>query len=156
MKQKNKLKQGHLTNVYQGIECKNCALRSRCTRSKYGRIYYRYHDQDWRDDYKERVRSQLGKDYIKKRKEIIEHVFGTMKYWMGKIPLLLRGKDKVQTEINIYTTAYNLKRLINIESFDRLMEMIKGYRWKIQEEISAILNYLLSFSKKYEISFSKY
>lgn len=145
LKQKNKLKKGHLTNVYQGIECKGCALRSSCTRSKYGRIYHRYHDQDWRDDYKERVRSQLGKDYIKKRKEIIEHVFGTMKYWMGKIPLLLRGKDKVQTEINIYTTAYNLKRLINIESFDRLMEMIKGYRWKIQEEVSSIFNYLLSF-----------
>ena len=75
---------------------------------------------------------------------------------MGKIPLLLRCKDKVQTEINIYTTAYNLKRLINIESFDRLMEMIKGYRWKIQKEVSSIFNYLLSFLKKYEISCSKY
>lgn len=156
LKQKDKLKKGRLTNVYQGIECKGCPLRSRCTKSKYGRIYHRYHDQDWRDDYKERVRSQLGIYYIKKRKEIIEHVFGTMKYWMGKIPLLLRGKDKVQTEINIYTTAYNLKRLINIESFDRLMAMINEYSGKITEEISSFYNLFLSLFKKCEIIFSRY
>jgi len=147
LKQKDKLKKGHLTDVYQGIECKGCPLRSRCTKSKYGRIYHRYHDQDWRDNYKERVRSQLGIYYIKKRKEIVEHVFGTLKYWMGKIPLLLRGKDKVQTEINIYATAYNMKRLINIESFDKLMTMINEYRWKIMEEVSSIFNYLLSSLK---------
>ena len=156
LKQKDKLKKGRLTNVYQGIECKGCPLRSRCTKSKYGRIYHRYHDQDWRDDYKDRIRSQLGIYYTKKRKEIVEHVFGTLKYWMGKIPLLLRGKDKVQTEINIYATAYNMKRLINIELFDRLMKMINEYRWKIMEEVSSIFNYLLSFLKNYEISFSRY
>ena len=33
---------------------------------------------------------------------------------MGKLPLLLRGKEKVQTEINLYTIAYNIKRFINI------------------------------------------
>jgi len=49
---------------------------------------------------------------------------------MGKIPLLLRGLKKVTTEINIYTTVYNLKRLVNIEAFDSLMMKIENYKWK--------------------------
>jgi len=49
---------------------------------------------------------------------------------MGKIPLLLRGKEKVSTEINIYSTAYNIKRLLNIEPYDNIMELIIAYDWK--------------------------
>jgi hypothetical protein len=49
---------------------------------------------------------------------------------MGKIPLKLRGKEKVSTEINLYTTVYNLKRLFNIESFEDLFEKIENYAWK--------------------------
>jgi hypothetical protein len=33
-----------------------------------------------------------------------------MKYYMGQIPLLLRGKEKVQTEMSLYALGYNLKR----------------------------------------------
>lgn len=131
LKQRNKELKGNLADVYQGIECNDCPLRSRCTRSKQGRILRRYHDQDWRDSYKRRIKSRKGKEKIQERKAMIEHVFGTLKYWMGKIPLLLRGKEKVQTEINIYTTAYNLKRLISIESFENLIEMINEYKWEM-------------------------
>ena len=63
------------------------------------------------------------------RKTIVEHPFGTLKYWMGKIPLLLRGKEKVSTEINLYATAYNIKRLLNIEPFDNIMAKIIDYDW---------------------------
>ena len=62
---------------------------------------------------------------------MVEHPIGTMKYWMGKIPLLLRGREKVQTEINIYATVYNLKRLMNIEFVEDLREMIGNYEWAI-------------------------
>ena len=131
LKQKNKNKRGKLCAVYQGIECEGCPLRSQCTKSKYGRIVHRYHDQEWRDAYKERMKSKLGRQRISERKAIIEHVFGTLKYWMGKIPLLLRGKEGVQTEINLYTTAYNMKRLMNIERFEDIMYMINNYDWKM-------------------------
>ena len=49
---------------------------------------------------------------------------------MAKIPFKLRGKEKVSTEINLYTTVYNLKRLFNIESFGDLFEKIDNYAWK--------------------------
>ncbi len=50
---------------------------------------------------------------------------------MGKIPLLLRGREKVQTEVNIYATVYNLKRLMNIELVEDLREMIGNYEGAI-------------------------
>jgi hypothetical protein len=66
---------------------------------------------------------------IKERGTIVEHPFGTIKYWMGKFPLRLRGKEKVQTEMDIFTTAYNLKRLINIENMGNLLKMVQNYEW---------------------------
>lgn len=131
LKQKDKLKRGRYADAYQGIECDSCSKKSQCTRSKKGRIYHRYHDQEWQDNYKRLMKSSIAIRRIKERKSIIEHVFGTLKYWMGEIPLLLRGKEKVQTEINLYSTAYNLKRLIAIDSFESLIEMINRYNWKV-------------------------
>jgi hypothetical protein len=76
------------------------------------------------------MQSKMGKEKTRIRKTIVEHPFGTIKYLMGKIPLKLRGKEKVSTEINLYTTVYNLKRLFNLESFGDLFEKIENYAWE--------------------------
>ncbi len=128
--QKNKLRRKSLSNAYQGIECEGCPIRSQCTDSKKGRIVHRYLNQKWRDDYKERMSSKIGKTKMSLRRQLVEHPFGTIKYLMGKIPLKLRGREKVSTEINLYTTVYNLKRLINIEPIELLIEKIENYAWK--------------------------
>jgi len=133
LKEKNKPRGKRVADVYQGTKCDDCPIRSKCTKAKNGRILHRYHDHAWCRSYKNRIKSNLGKEKIKERKNIVEHCFGTIKYWMGQIPIFLRGKEKVQTEINIYVTAYNLKRLINIENFDNLMKIINEYQWKIAE-----------------------
>ncbi len=127
---RNKKRRNSFANVYQGIECDNCPIRNKCTKSKKGRIVHRYLNQKWRDQYKARMQSKLGREKTSIRKTIVEHPFGTIKYLMGKIPLLLRGVKKVSTEINLYTTAYNLKRLTNIEPYDYLIEKISNYEWK--------------------------
>lgn len=128
--QRNKKKNKSLANVYLGIQCEGCPLRGQCTSSKKGRILHRYTNQKWRDDYKTKMLSKLAKSKASIRKTIVEHPFGTIKYLMGKIPLLLRGLEKVKTEINIYTTVYNLKRLINIKPFEDLLMQIENYKWK--------------------------
>ncbi|MHB9012566.1 MAG: IS1182 family transposase [Ignavibacteriaceae bacterium] len=126
----NKKKRKSLANVYRGIQCDGCPMRSRCTSSKRGRIIHRYINQKWRDEYKAKMLSKFGKQKTAIRKTIVEHPFGTIKYLMGKIPLLLRGIEKVKTEVNIYTTVYNLKRLVNIKRFDDLLMQIENYKWK--------------------------
>lgn len=130
-KQKNKIKNGQRSTVYQGIECDGCPMRAKCTTSKYGRIIDRYDNQDWRTEYRRRIAGITAKKVMHKRKQIVEHPFGTIKYWMGKIPILLRGKEKVRTEINIYTTVYNFRRLLSIESFHEIMDRIVKYDWKM-------------------------
>ncbi|RMG40451.1 MAG: IS1182 family transposase, partial [Methanobacteriota archaeon] len=131
LKSKNKLSKAERVDVYQGIECEGCAVRENCTRSKYGRIIHRPHNEAWRQHYRRRLQSRQGREMVKLRKCLVEHPIGTIRYWMGKIPFLLRGRVNVATEVNLYTTAYNLRRLITIESFTDLMEMIKDYNWKI-------------------------
>lgn len=112
---------------YQGKNCNDCPLKSACTKSKVGRIIYRRLQNDWLLKYKEKLKTKESKELIKLRKNYVEHPFGTIKYWMGQIPLLLRGKEKVQVEIDLYSTCYNLKRLINLESMDVLLLKIQNW-----------------------------
>ena len=75
-----------------------------------------------------------AREKLKKRKAIIEHVFGTIKIILGKVPLLLRGIKKVSTEMRIYALGYNLIRLLNIEKrkgMSELIEKIREYEWKL-------------------------
>ena len=131
LKHKDKNKRGQLYDVYQGVECEGCEKRAICTQSKYGRILHRAQNEAWRQRYRRRIKSPFGKRVLNLRKNLVEHPIVTIRYWMGKIPLLLRGSLKVSTEINLYTTAYNLRRLISITPFMDLMQIIEDYDWKI-------------------------
>ena len=129
--QKNKKHHGAIMDVYRCDDCDGCPRRGECTKSKYGRMKHRYRHQELRDDFKRKMRTKKAKKIVAKRKAIVEHVFGTIKYWMGQIPLKLRGLKKVGTEINIYATGYNIKRLINTDSIDSILENINKYDWKM-------------------------
>lgn len=48
------------------------------------------------------------------RKRAIEHVFGTLKHWMGRTHLLMRGIENVGTEMSLSVLVYNFKRVLSI------------------------------------------
>jgi transposase len=120
---KRDLRRGTQAQAYKGTNCQPCSIKLLCTKSN-ARTVYRYSNQHWRDEYKNKMRSDIGKRKLKLRMTLSEHPFGTLKYWMGHIPLLLRGKRKVQTEINIYQLVYNFKRMLSLSSFDQFRELI--------------------------------
>jgi len=124
---KNVIKRNKPYNKYRSHECNECPLREACTKSKLGRIVYKRLDNEWLLNYKENLKTEESKALIRKRKEFVEHPFGTIKYWMGQIPLLLRGKRKVQVEIDLYATCYNFRRLINLEPMDFLLLKIQNW-----------------------------
>lgn len=128
LKARNVEKRGKIYDVYQG-DCDGCPMRDVCTKSKKGRIIHRSHNADWIDKYQKRLTRQEAKKKIKERKAIVEHPFGTIKCMLGKIPLLLRGKQKVQIEIDLVTTAYNLKRLTALEDINSLINRAQNYSW---------------------------
>jgi hypothetical protein len=60
-------------------------------------------------------------EIVKQRKELIEHVFGTMKRSMDQGYFLLRTRKKVAAEMSLTVLAYNLKRVIKIVGVEGLI-----------------------------------
>lgn len=118
-------------NIYKCHDCEGCPIKSRCTKSKTGRVIKVNVNHEWIDNYRQWIRKKENIEKIKHRKTIVEHPFGTIKTMMGKFCFLLRKKHKAQIEIDLYTTVYNLKRLINIESMENLLQKAGKYNWKI-------------------------
>jgi transposase len=112
---RKKIIDDRLVKVYKGTQCNCCAVQEKCT-SADQRSVHRNDNQPWIDWFNEKMNSKTGKEKMVKRRSLVEHPFGTMKYHMGQIPLLLRGKKRVQTEMNLYAIGYNLKRYFNIEA----------------------------------------
>lgn len=123
-------KSGLMEKKYKGKECESCPIKAECTRSASGRDFTVKGEFAWIENYANRMKEEEGREKYRQRKGIIEHIFGTLKVWMGKNPLKMRGKSHVNTEINLYATAYNLRRLMSIHEgkFAGIMgEMEKYY-----------------------------
>lgn len=59
------------------------------------------------------------------RRRTVEHVFGTLKYWMGVTHFLMKTLPHVRTEMSLHVLAYNLKRVIRILGFDGTMRAVR-------------------------------
>ncbi|MFW6370844.1 MAG: IS1182 family transposase [Bacteroidota bacterium] len=105
--QKNHKHNGAIYNRYKCHDYEGCPIRNQCTKSKTGRIYKRNVRQEEIDKYKQKLETDYSKKRIAERKGVVEHPFGTIKWMMGKFNFLLTGKEKVQTEFDLYATAYN-------------------------------------------------
>jgi len=105
--------------VYSNIEaCRGCANREKCTSAKLGyREYLRLSCQDVLDRVDERTRK--NKALYRKRQEIVEHVFGTIKSVWGYRQYLCRTKPKVTAETALSFMAYNIRRVYNVLSEER-------------------------------------
>ena len=90
-------------------------------------MIYRRTDNKWLLTYLEKLKIPSYKKGCKERRNFVEHPFGTINYLMGQIPLLLRGKEKIQVEIYLYGTTYNIKRLLNIEPIEVLLQKVADW-----------------------------
>ncbi|HXI11856.1 MAG TPA: transposase, partial [Thermoanaerobaculia bacterium] len=60
---------------------------------------------------KARLATRAGKDHYRKRKSIVEPVFGWIKQALGFRQFLMRGVERVRGEWNLVCLAVNFKRL---------------------------------------------
>jgi len=58
------------------------------------------------------------------RRQTVEHVFGTLKAWLGTAPLLTKTLPKVRTEVSLAVLAYNMKRMIKIMGPQGMLQAI--------------------------------
>jgi len=117
----------HQFKKYRTTACKTCAVLSLCTakadrRREIERSQYAEALEANNKNYKEQY------TLYRKRQEINEHIFGTIKRVWGYYYTNLKGLKKVNGEWSLIMTVYNMKRTMNILGFDKLME--KLHAWK--------------------------
>jgi hypothetical protein len=59
------------------------------------------------------------------RRRTVEHVFGTLKHWMGSTHFLTRTLEHVSTEMSLHVLAYNLKRVLRVLGIAKTMKAMK-------------------------------
>lgn len=91
--------------------CRRCEKKTLCTTMDKREIL-RLTCQDVLDVVDERTRK--NKDLYRRRQEIVEHCFGTVKAIWGYRQFLCRTKPKVTAEMTLAYMAYNLRRVYNI------------------------------------------
>ncbi len=69
-------------------------------------------------------RLDLMPDAMIVRRRTVEHVFGTLKSWIGSTHFLTRTLKNVRTEMSLSVLAYNIKRMIQMFGFKPLIEAI--------------------------------
>ena len=113
---------GRELQSYRATGCKTCALKSHCTRNKANRTITREANEHLMEAMAQRMKQHPEK--FKLRKTLAEHPFGTIKRWFGYTHFLLKGLPKVRCEWSLTTLAYNLKRVFNLVSFQKLMAAV--------------------------------
>lgn len=113
---------GRELRYYRARGCKECVLKSQCTRNKANRTITREANEHLMEAMAERMKREPGK--FKLRKALAEHPFGTIKRSLGYTHFLLKGLKKVRTEWSLITLVYNIKRVLNLVSFKELMKAV--------------------------------
>jgi len=121
---------GKLISVYFNQKaCSACPSRSLCTAGKEKRIRRWEHEAVL--DAMER-RLQAMPEAMAVRRCTVEHVFGTIKGWMGATHFRTRGLKHVATEASLAILAYNMKRAIAV-AYNELLQGISGIQLPIEE-----------------------
>jgi transposase len=103
--------------------CRDCPLRARCTDNQF-RTVSRLENEAVLDRMQERLAKRP--EVLNQRRETVEHPFGSIKQWMNQGAFLMRGLEKVRAEFSLTALAYNIRRVLNLIAFDKLMAAVKA------------------------------
>jgi transposase len=115
----------HKVRQYKTPECQNCKARMHCTRAKNGRVIERSEFAE--AALKNRLAIEKNKDLYKRRQEIVEHPFGTIKRQWGFDYTLMKRKMKVDGEVGLIFIAYLFTRMMNILGTRNLKEAMEAF-----------------------------
>lgn len=102
--------------------CGGCALKPGCTKAARRVIVRHFHEDD-----REAMDRRASDDprWMKRRRELAEHPFGTMKWLMGHPRFLVRGLTKARAELALVALSYNLKRAIAVLGVPSLLRTLQ-------------------------------
>jgi hypothetical protein len=97
--------------IYHCSEYASCPVREQCSSNKRGRTVKRNPYEAALAIQREKGRSEEGRARMRKRKSMIEPVFGTIKEVMGFRRFTVWGLESVRAQWLLMATAYNLKKM---------------------------------------------
>lgn len=113
-----------LFKQYKTKACKLCPARSECTRSKTARLIHRSEFAEYYEV--NRINFEEKEHLYKRRQAIVEHHYGTLKrQWGFSYILTKKGMSRASSDVGFMFIAYNLKRIGNILTRDRLVEYLR-------------------------------
>ena len=116
---------GYLFQKYRTPACKTCAVKDLCTSRKGGREIDRSQYADAVEENHQRYKENT--QLYRKRQEINEHIFGTIKRKWGYSYTDLVGLEKVNGEHSLIMLVYNIKRSINILGVPDLIAKLQAW-----------------------------
>jgi transposase len=117
------IEHGMLIHKYWSSACPRCPIKAQCTTGEYRRIA-RWEHEAVLEAMERRLEKMPNAARI--RRQTAEHVFGTLKSWMGATHFLMKRLPNVKTEMSLHVLAYNLKRAIQIFGVVPLMRAIRA------------------------------
>jgi transposase len=124
-KKASKEKSGREVFEYQCYDCDGCKSISFCTNNKRGRSIKVSVNKEVIDIFKKRIQEAENKELLSRRKEIVEHPFGTIKRNLGFTYFMQKGLEKVKTEFSFICFTYNFKRVVNILGVEGFLKEIE-------------------------------
>ena len=118
------LEHGLTLHGYATPACRSrCAVKATCTASTERRIK-RWEHEEVIDAMQARLDRWPGAMRVRRR--TVEHVFGTLKDWMGRSHFKTRRLSNVATEASLHILAYNIKRAIALLGVPGLIAAMQG------------------------------
>jgi transposase len=108
---------------YTTKACGSCQLKARCTTAK-NRVISRWEHEHVMEAAQKRL--DADPQAMRRRRETVEHPFGTLKMRMGATHFLMKRLPKVATEMALHVLAYNLTRVMNIMGVGALIAAMRA------------------------------
>ncbi|WP_423128482.1 transposase [Gaoshiqia sp. Z1-71] len=122
---------------YTTSACKTCPAKPECSKAICGKAIQRSEYQELVDDNKKRIND--NKELYRKRQQIVEHPYGTIKrQWGFNYIITKKGINRASADVGFITTAYNFRRIINIVGLKILKEYLEAVISFILENMSLL------------------
>lgn len=100
--------------TYRIYQAEGCPVRDLCYKSKGDRkIEINRKLQEYRAKARERLTSEKGIEYRRRRPADVEAVFGNIKHNKNYRRFLTRGIDRIEIEIGLIALSHNLSKLVS-------------------------------------------
>ncbi len=103
------------------IQCKHFGV---CTINKYGRTVQRFVNEKLKEKFENLYKSDEGQEVYRKRKEKVELPFGHIKRNLNVGSFLLRGNSGVNAEMAVFSTCFNISRMMTLIGKQALMQRL--------------------------------